>query len=167
MKDKQQEKATTGMTTEEQVESWKTELIEAMAEQQWQQALKFCSWIRYTLGQQGRTDPQVEQVHQQAKETLGAQVAHERAQRGQQKAHLRLRHMCLRQINAEKWIPALDSIESLHQQNIDQEDTLSLLNELRTRLSKQLSAPEWRMSPQATAVSQRFNEVVEQVRSTA
>ena len=52
------EKAMTETTTEEQIQNWKADLASAMDNQQWQQALKLCSWLRYTLDQQGRTDPQ-------------------------------------------------------------------------------------------------------------
>jgi hypothetical protein len=157
----------TETTTEEQIENWKADLAPAMADQQWQQALKLCSWLRYTLEQQGRTDPKVESMHQQAKEMLAEQVAQERAQRAWQQKHRRLRHMCVRQIEADRWMPALDNIESLYQHSGDPQDTLSLLQALETRLSKQRSSSEWRMSAQATAVQQRFSAVVEQVRNAA
>ena len=157
----------TETTTEEQIKNWKAELASAMADQQWQQALKLCSWLRYTLDQQGRTDPKVAPMHQQAKEALADQVAQERARRTRQQEHRRLRHMCVRQTDEDRWIPALDSIESLYQHSGDPQDTLGLLQAFNTRLSKQLSASEWRMSAQATAIQQRFSEVLEQVRNAS
>ena len=45
----------TETTTKEQIKNWKAELGSAMADQQWQQALKLCSWLRYTLISRART----------------------------------------------------------------------------------------------------------------
>ena len=157
----------TETTTEDQIQNWKADLASAMDNQQWQQALKLCSWLRYTLDQQGRTDPQVAPMHQQAKEALADQVAQARAQRARQKEHRRLRHMCVRQTDEGRWMPALDSIESFYQHSGDPQDSLSLLQALNTPLSRQLSADEWRISDQATAIRQRFSEVLEQVRSAS
>ena len=157
----------TETTTEEQIQNWKADLGSAMDNQQWQQALKLCSWLRYTLDQQGRTDPKVAPMHQQAKEALADQVAQERARRTRQQEHRRLRHMCVRQTDEDRWIPALDSIESLYRHSGDPQDTLGLLQAFKTRLSKQLSASEWHMSAQATAIQQRFSEVLEQVRNAS
>jgi len=51
------------MTTGEQIETWKKELVRAMTSRQWRRALQFCSWLRYTLWQQDLSDPEVEEVH--------------------------------------------------------------------------------------------------------
>jgi hypothetical protein len=166
-RDIHKEKAVTETTTKDQIDSWRAELASAMADQQWQQALKLCSWLRYTLDQQGRTDPKLEPMHQQAKEALADQVAQERAQKARQQEHRRLRRMCVRQTDEDRWIPALDNIASLLQHSGDPQDTLSLLQALKTRLSKQLSSSEWRMSAQATAVQERFSEVLEQIRNAS
>lgn len=157
----------TEMTNEEQVSNWKTELRSAMDDQQWRQALKFCSWLRYTLDQQGRVDPEVEQIHQRAKEALAEQVMQERAQQERQRMARRLQHLYSKQISSCKWMRALDTVESFHRQSTNYRDTLMLLEQLKARLSRQFSFIDWQENPRASAVKQRFNEVVEHIRSDA
>ena len=65
-------------TNREQIDVWKKELAEAMDSQQWQLALKLCSWLRYALHQQDLSDPEVEEAHRQAKEALARQVIEEK-----------------------------------------------------------------------------------------
>ena len=61
-------------TTREQIEAWREELGLAVTGQQWRRALQLCSWLRYALWQQGRSDPEVEQVQRQAKAALAEQA---------------------------------------------------------------------------------------------
>ena len=78
-------------TTGEQIEIWREELSVAMTGQQWRRALQLCSWLRYALDQQERSDPVVEQMHRRAKEALAEQVTQERAQQACQEEHRRFR----------------------------------------------------------------------------
>ena len=156
----------TETTTGKQIEDWKTELALAMANRQWRRALQLCSWLRYTLEQQERSDPEVEQVHRQAKEALAEQVTQQRAQQARQKEHRRLRLMAMNQSASGTWMQALDSIEAFYQHEASREEALSLLQELKIRLSDRLFATYWQKDPKATALARRFNEVLDQVRGS-
>jgi hypothetical protein len=128
----------TKATTRKQIEDWKTELALAMVNRQWRRALQLCSWLRYALEQQERSDPEVEQMHRQAKEALAEQVTQERAQQARQKEHRRLRRTSMHQIVSRTWTQALDSIEALYRSGASQQETLGLLQELEGRLSDRL-----------------------------
>ena len=128
----------TETTTDEQIELWKEELTVAMADQQWRRALQLCSWLRYTLGQQEQSDPEVEQIHRQAKEAIAEQVTQERAQQAHQREHSRLRLAAANQSASGTWMQALDSIEGFYQNGASQQEALGLLQELKTRLSDRL-----------------------------
>lgn len=156
----------TETTTGKQIEDWKTELALAMANRQWRRALQLCSWLRYTLEQQERSDPEVEQMHRQAKEALAEQVTQERAQQARQKEHRRLRLMAMNQSASGTWMQALDSIEALYQHEASREEALSLLQALKIRLSDRLFATYRQKDPKAAALARRFNEVLDQVRGS-
>jgi hypothetical protein len=64
---------------DEQIEMWKAELALAMADARWRRALQLCSWLRFSLRQQGLSDPEMEQARQQAKEHLAETVTREKA----------------------------------------------------------------------------------------
>jgi len=155
----------TETTTREQIGDWETELALAIGDRQWRRALQLCSWLRYALEQQERSDPEVEQMHRQAKEALAEQVAQERAERARQKEHRRLRVTARNQAASGTWMQALDSIEAFYQNGASQQEALGLLQELKTRLSDRLF-PEYRqIDPKAAALARRFNELLDQVRS--
>ena len=156
----------TGTTTGIRVEDWKTELALAMANRQWRRALQLCSWLRYTLEQQERSDPEVEQMHRQAKEALAEQVTQERAQQARQKEHRRLRLTVMNQSASGTWMQALDSIEAFYQHEASREEALSLLQVLKIRLSDRLFATYWQKDPKTAALARRFNEVLDQVRGS-
>lgn len=154
----------TQTTTKEQVQDWESELTQAMTEQQWRRALRLCSWLRYALEQQERSDPEIEQMHRQAKEALAEQVAQERAERGRQREYGRWRATARTQAASGTWAQALDSIEVFYQNGASQQEVLGLLQKLRTRLSDRF-LPEYRqMDPKAAALAQRFSEFLGQVR---
>lgn len=155
----------TQTTTRDQVEDWETELALAMVDRQWRRALRLCSWLRYALEQQERSDPKVEQMHRQAKEALAEQVAQERAERARQKEHRRLRATARNQAASATWMQALDSIEAFYQNGASQEEALGLLQELKTRLSERLLPGYRQIDPKAAALARRFNELLDQVRS--
>jgi hypothetical protein len=155
----------TETTTRDQIEDWETELALAMGDRQWRRALQLCSWLRYALGQQERSDPEVEQMHRQAKKALAEQVTQERAQRAGQKEYRRLRLTARRQTASGTWMQALDSIEEFYQNGASQQEALGLLQELRTRLSDRLLPIHQQLDPKAAALARRFNELLDQVRS--
>jgi hypothetical protein len=154
----------TKTATRKQIEDWKTELALAMVNRQWRRALQLCSWLRYALEQQERSDPEVEQMHRRAKEALAEQVTQERAQQARQKEHRRLRRTSMHQIVSRTWMQALDSIEALYWSGANRQETLGLLQELEERLSDRLLPTHWQRGSQAAALRQRFNELVERVR---
>jgi len=155
----------TTTTTSEQIEDWGTELALAMVDEQWRRALQLCSWLRYALEQQERSDPEVEQMHRRAKKALAEQVAQEKAQRADQKQHRRLRLTARRQTASGTWAQALDSIELFYQNGASQKEALGLLQELKTRLSDRLLPIHQQLDPKAAALARRFNELLDQVRS--
>jgi hypothetical protein len=152
-------------TTKEQIENWKTELASAMAEQKWRRALQLCSWLRYTLDQQGRSDARVERMHGQAKAALAEQVKQERADQELLEKRLHLRRVSKNQITLGRWLQALDAIEAFYQNGADQEETLDLLQSFQDRLLDRLATAQQPTDTQATEVKQRFNDLLEQVRS--
>ncbi len=151
------------MTTEEQIEVWKKELPRAMADQRWRRALQLCSWLRYALWQQGCSDPGVEQVQRQAKEALVEQVSREKTQQERDEERLQLRRKIMQQIVSGNWEQALDSIEVFYQDEADQQETISLLRELKPRLGNMLNSEYRRMDRRAAALGRRFDELMEQV----
>lgn len=156
----------TETTTRKQIEDWRTELALAMVNRQWRRALQLCSWLRYALGQQERSDPEVEQMHRQAKEALAEQVTQERVQQARQKERRRLRLTAMNQSASGTWMQALDSIEAFHQHEGSRQEALSLLQELKTRLSDRLFPTHWQKDPKAAALARRFNNVLDQVRGS-
>ncbi len=153
-------------TAKEQIEDWKTELALAMVNQQWRRALKLCSWLRYALEQQERSDPEVEQMHRQAKEALAEQITQERAQQARQKEHRRLQRTAMNQSASGTWMQALDSIEAFYQHGASQQEALSLLQDLKIRLSDRLLPTHWQKDPKAAALARRFNKVLEKIRDS-
>ncbi len=154
----------TKTTTKEQIEDWKTELAPAMVNRKWRRALQLCGWLRYALEQQERSDPEVEQMHRQAKEALAEQVTQERAQQARQREHRRLRRTAMNQIASGTWMPVLDSIEAFYQHGASRQEAFSLLQKLEGRLSDRLFRTHWQRDSQAAALRQRFNELVKRVR---
>jgi hypothetical protein len=154
----------TETTTKEQIGDWETELAVAMDDRRWRRALQLCSWLRYALAEQGRSDPEVEQQHRQAKEALAEQVTQERAQQAHQKEHRRLELTARRQAASGTWIQALDSIEAFYRNGADHQEALGLLQELKTRLSDRLLPIHQQLDPKAAALARRFNELLDQVR---
>ena len=155
------------MTTDKQIEDWKIELTCAMGDQRWRRALQLCSWLRYALGRQERSDSEVEQDHQRAKEALAGQVAEERAQRARQRNHHLLRVLAANQIASGTWMQALDSIEAFYQNGAGEQEALGLLQELKRHLSDHSFLAHPHQDPMTEALVQRFNQVLAQVRSDA
>ncbi len=157
----------TETTDGEQIDAWKKELVTAMADQQWRLALKLCSWLRYTLSQQGGSDPKVEEAHQQAKEALSRQIAGEKTQRGREEEleerHQRLRSGAMHQIVSGDWGGALDSIETLYQGQADRHEAIHLLQELKARTVTLLSPTYRQRDERAAALGKRFDALVERV----
>jgi hypothetical protein len=151
-------------TTSKQIEDWKTELALVMVNLQWRRALQLCSWLRYALEQQDRSDPEVEQMHHRAKEALAEQVAQEREQQARQKEHRRLRRTAINHIASGTWMQALDSIEALYRSGANRQETFDLLRELKICLSDRLFTTFWRQDSKAAALAQRFNAILGHVR---
>ena len=61
------------------------------------------------------------------------------------------------------WNAALFSIEMLHHQEAPRRDVLDLLQEFNVRVATMLSSQRRQTDPQAAALGQRFDELVEQV----
>jgi hypothetical protein len=156
----------TSTTTEKQIEDWKTELASAMADGQWRRALQLCSWLRYALEEQDGSDPAVEQMQVQAKEALAEQIAQERAARAREKEQRRLRVVAMNQIASGTWMQALDSTDLFYQNGASPEETLDLLQQFRTRLSGRVLPTSWQKAPNAEALAQRFNELLDRVRGS-
>lgn len=150
-------------TSGEQIDVWKKELAEAVASQQWKVAIRLCSWLRYALHQQGLSDPEVEDAQRQAKEALARQVIEEKAQQRREGEYPRLRYKIMSQIIHGDWNAALFSIEMLHHQEAPRRDVLDLLQEFNVRVATMLSSQRRQTDPQAAALGQRFDELVEQV----
>ena len=157
----------TETATGEQIEIWKKELAVAMADQQWRLALKLCSWLRYALSQQTLSDPEVEEVHRQAKEALAEQVTRERTEHErEEERERRLRRLprtVMRQIISADWDGALDSIEALYQDGANRQEAIRLLQELKLRMATLLSPTYRQMDQRAAALGKRFDELVERV----
>lgn len=157
----------TETTDEEQIVIWKKELATAMADQQWRLALKFCSWLRYALSLQGRSDPEVEEAHQQTKEALAKQIAREKTQQEREEEHegrhQRLRSEAMYQIISGNWDGALDSIEKLYQDKADRQEAIHLLQELKARTLTFLSPTYRQRDERAAALGKRFDALVERV----
>jgi hypothetical protein len=151
-------------TTREQIEAWREELAQAVAGQQWRRALQLCSWLRYALWQQGRSDPEVEQVQRQAKAAWAEHVAREKTQQERDEEHWRLRRKIMQQIISGDWEQALDSIEAFHQDGANRQGTIRLLEELEKRLGSMLRPKYRQMDQRAAVLGRRFDQLVEQVR---
>lgn len=151
----------------EQIDTWKKELATAMADQQWRLALKFCSWLRYALSQQGLSDPDVEEAHQQAKEALVKQIAREKTlqerEEEHEERHQRLRSEAMHRIVSGDWGGALDSIETLYQGKADRREAIHLLQELKVRTATLLSPTYRQRDERAAALGKRFDALVERV----
>jgi alkanesulfonate monooxygenase SsuD/methylene tetrahydromethanopterin reductase-like flavin-dependent oxidoreductase (luciferase family) len=152
----------TETTAGEQIEIWKKELAIAMADEQWRRALQLCSWLRYTLRQQELSDPEMEEVHRQAKEALAKQVSREKTQQQHEERHRQLRREIMHQIVSGDWEQALDSIEALYQDGANRQEAIHLLQELKARLPTTLT-PEYRQAAQRAALGQRLDELVERI----
>ena len=157
----------TEATSQKQIEDWKTELTSAMAEQKWRRALQLCSWLRYTLDQQGRSDLEVEEIHQKAKMALDEQIKRERAEHERQIKHRDLRRTSTSQIISGNWLQALDAIEAFYQNEASQEETLDLLQAFQARLSDRRAPAQPPTGTRATELKQRFDEILEQIQSDA
>ena len=155
----------TEMATGEQIDIWKKELAIAMADEQWRLALKFCSWVRYALSQQGLSDPEVEEAHRRAKEALAKQVTREKTQQKREERHQQLRRQIMYQIVSAHWDQALDSIEALYQDGANRQEAIDLLQELRARLGTSRSSEHRRRDRRAVALNRRFDELMERVGS--
>jgi glutamine synthetase adenylyltransferase len=157
----------TETTTEEQIEIWKEELAIAMTGNQWRIALKLCSWLRYALSQQGLSDPEVEEVHRQAKKALAEQVTREKTQQEREEERgrrlRRLRRTVMHQIVSADWDRALGSIETLYEDGANREEALRLLRELKGRLATVLSPQHRQVDQRAAALGRRFDKLVERV----
>ena len=157
----------TETTTTQQIEDWGTDLVLAMANRQWRRALQLCSWLRYALERQERSDPDVEQMHRRAKEALAEQVTQERAEQASQKKHRRLQLMAVNQSTSGTWTQALDAIEVFYQNGASQQEALDLLQILKRRLSDRMLPLYWQIDPKAAALGRRFNELVDHIRSAS
>ena len=157
----------TEMTTEERIDTWKKELATAMADEQWRLALKFCSWLRYTLSLQGRTDPEVETTHQQAKEALRKQVINEETQqkhgRERKERHRKLQSQVMHRVVSGDGNGALDLIETIYADGVNRQEAIDLLQELKVRSATKLSPRYRQMDQQAATFGKRFDELVERV----
>jgi len=151
----------TETTTREQIEIWKKELRIAMADEQWRLALKFCSWVRYVLSQQGLSDPEVEEAHRRAKESLAKQVVREKSQQRREERCQRLRRQTMYQIISGHWDQALDSVEALYQNGANRQEAIDLLQELKARLGTSRPSKHRRRGRRAAALSRRFDEFME------
>lgn len=145
------------------METWKEELALAVAGQQWRRALQLCSWLRYALWQQGRSDPEVEQVQRQAKAALAEQVAKEETQQEREEERGRLRSEIMQQIVSGDWEEALDSIEAFHRHGANRQATIQLLQELEKRLASMLRPKFRQMDQRAAVLGRRFDRLVEQL----
>ena len=65
------------------------------------------------------------------------------------------------------WMQTLDSIEMFYRNGASQQQVLGLLQELKKRLSDQLSSTFKHQDPTAAALARRVNEILAQVRSDA
>jgi len=146
----------------EQLEDWRDQLTLAMSNQQWRRALQLCSWLRYALEKD--PDPELEQLHRRAKESLAKQVAQERAQRAHENEHRRLRHAVTTHIASGTWMKAFDSIDALYKSSADREELLGFLRELKIRLSGRLLPTHWEKDPKAPALARRFDELLAEAR---
>lgn len=146
-------------TAEEQIEAWEDNLALAMADQQWRRALQLCSWLRYALGQQESSDPQVEKAHQQAKEGLAEQLVQEKRQERDREEHRRRRGAIIEQIAAGRNGQALDSIEILHQEGASRAEIIQLLKELKMHMGRVLSPRYRQANRRAAALGNRFDEL--------
>ena len=157
----------TETTDGEQIDIWKKELATAMADQQWQLALKFCSWLRYTLSLQEHSDPEVEAAHQQAKEALSKQIAEETTLQEREKErkekYQRKRPSAMYQIISGNWVGAMDSIETLYQGKADRPEAISLLEALKARTATLLSPTYRQKDERAAMLGKRFDALVELV----
>jgi hypothetical protein len=146
----------TQTTTEEQTETWKGELAIAMADAQWRRALQLCSWLRFTLGQQGLSDPEVEQAQRQAKERLTETVMREKARKRRDERYRQVRRRAMNLILSGSWIRALNVIEVLHEHGANRQEVMHLLQELKNRLPTKTIA-EYRQR------AQRVDELMERI----
>jgi len=157
----------TEMTTEERIDTWKKELATAMDDEQWRLALKFCSWLRYTLSLQGHTDPEVEAIHQQAKEALRKRAINEKVQqkheRESQERHRKLRSEVMHRVDSGDANGALDLIETIYADGANQQAAIHLLQALKARSATKLSPRYRQMDQQAATFGKRFDELVERV----
>ena len=157
----------TETTSENQVQIWKEELATAMTGEQWKPALKLCSWLRYTLQEQGASDPEVEEAHRQAKEGLADQAIRTNSQQESEAIHARSyekrRTNIMHQIIAGRWDKALDSIEELHEDGISRHEIVDLLRELRARTASLLAPSYRRVDNRAARLGRRFDELVQRV----
>ena len=157
----------TETTSEEQVQIWKEELATAVTGQQWQLALKLCSWLRHELGQQDASDPEVEEAHRQAKEGLAEHGSTRKTEQESEKEHRRTyqqrRIRIMHQLVAGNWDKALDLIEALHQDGATRHQIVDVLHELSARTASLLSPGYRRVDARAAALGQTLDEFVERV----
>lgn len=153
----------TETTSGEQIEIWKEELTRAMAGQQWRRALQLCSWLRYALWQQGRSDLEVEGAQRQAKDALAEQVTREETQQGRDEEHRRQRRQIMHQIVAGDWEQALDSIEAFYRDRASQREAVHLLQELKRRLGSRLNAKYRHLDRRSAALGLRFDRLAKQI----
>ena len=150
-------------TAKEQIEAWKGNLALAMADQQWRRALQLCSWLRYALGRQELSDPQVEKTHHQAKEGLAEQLVWEMGQQRDTEEHRRRRDGIIEQIASGQNEQALDSIEIFHQDGASRQEVIQLLKKLRPRIGRVLGPNYRQKSRWAAALGHRFDELEERI----
>ena len=147
-------------TTDEQVKNWKNEMVIAMDNEEWQHALKLCSWLRYALREQDSSDPDVDEAHRQAKDALAKQLAREETSYEKQQKQ---RQLIMYQIISREWKQALTSIETYYKDGANRQETINLLQEFKGR-TRTLLTDTWRQKdPQAAALGRQFDELVEQV----
>jgi hypothetical protein len=149
-------------TTDEQVKNWKNEMAIAMDNEKWQHALKLCGWLRYALRQQDSSDPDVDEVHRQAKDALAKQLIREKTA---YEKHQKQRHLIMYQIISREWEQALTSIEAHYKDRANRQEAINLLQEFKGR-TRTLLTNNWRQKdPQVAALGRQFDELVEQVAS--
>ncbi len=147
-------------TIDEQIKNWKNEMAIAIDNEQWRHALKLCGWLRYALRQQDSSDPEVDAAHRLAKDALAKQLAREKTA---SEKHRRQRDLTMRQIITGEWKQALTSIEILYKDGTNRQEVIDLLQEFKGRTRTLLTSSWRRVDPQAAALGQRFDELVEQV----
>jgi hypothetical protein len=147
----------TNIPNSEQIEIWKYELALAMSSEQWQEALKFCGKLRFSLRQFELSDSKVMKAHHQAKEAWAKQLIQEKLAH---REHLQQRNLTMRQIRFGKWEEALHMIETLYQDGANRKEIIDLLHELEVRTQTFFSPHRRLKNPRRAEISKQFDELV-------